>query len=58
MQRCLHDSLKSLSCRIAARDTGIIVLRSEQRFKKLFMVADENAALKGIDVSNRELIWT
>lgn len=56
MQQCLHDSLKSLSRRIAARDTGIIVLHSEQRFKKLFMVAEEKAAFKGIDVSNRELI--
>jgi hypothetical protein len=58
VQRFLHDSLKSLSHRTAAWDTGIIVPRSEQQFKKLFTVGEENAALKGIDVSKREQIWT
>lgn len=40
MERYLRDSLKPLSQCTAAGDTGIIVLLSEQQFKKLFALAE------------------
>lgn len=52
--RFLHDSRGSLSPCRAAWDVEIIVLLSEQWFKKLLTLVEKNIALKGTDVLKKK----
>lgn len=53
--RFLHDSRGSLPLCRAAWDVEIIVLLSEQWFKKLLTLVEKNIALKGTDVLKKKV---